>query len=158
VASVDDTLASLVLDPAAKLELRVPVRWVDRGTSVRANLAVHNTYGVPVIVGMQITKDSPWKPTAYLMIHGVQLRRLDVNATHSNRTPDRERWSEAHGDAVAYTPDNIPPVPMRAIGGEHYRALWEAFLQECGISTTSAYAWSDPALANDGPPLFDGEA
>jgi hypothetical protein len=90
--AVDDRVVAAVLDTRAGLELRIPVRWEDRGVTVRAQIAVHNVDGLPIFVGMQITKDKPWKPTVYLMLEGVHLRRLDVNASHTNRTPDRERW------------------------------------------------------------------
>lgn len=117
---VDDNLAALLLDPSARLELRVPMRWETRPTALRAQMGVHNAHGLPLLLGVQVLTMKPWKLTAYLMIYGQHIRRLDVNGAHRNRTGDREEWierthkhvfSEQHRDAVAYTPTNIPPVP-----------------------------------------------
>jgi hypothetical protein len=106
---------------------------------------------------MQVTKAKPWKPTVYLMLENEQLRRLDVNGSHGNRTPPREqwnrrthkhRWTEAHHDAVAYTPDGIPAVPVTNATGRHLRVVFEAFLAECHVETRGAYRWSDPTLTS----------
>jgi hypothetical protein len=152
----DDRLAASVLDPEAGLALLVPVRWRDKVATVRAQMAVHNDQGLPLYVSMQVTKDRPWKPTAYLMHESDQLRRLDVNGSHLNRTPDRERWtrrthkhawSEANRDARAYTPDDIPDLPVETFALDSLRVIFEAFLAECHIVTGGAYVWSDPDLA-----------
>lgn len=151
---MDDALVTAILSPQSKLELRVPVRWEDRGPNLRANMGVHNAHSRPLFVGMQITKDKPWKPTAYLMLNGVQLRRLDVNATHTNPT-DRQRWkwqthkhrwTEIHQDTVAYTPTDIPDVPFSGVTVDHLRGVFEAFLSECQITQAGTYAWNDPDL------------
>jgi hypothetical protein len=165
--AVDNTVVARVLDPKAGLELRVPVRWVDRRVAVRAQMAVHNADGLPIFLGIQVTKDKPWKPTVYLMLEGVHLRRLDVNGSHTNRTPDREnwqwrthkhRWSEATADAQAYTPDDIPRVPFVDVTAEHYRSVLEAFLDEVGIKKGGGYAWADPDLGSHVSSQLDGES
>jgi hypothetical protein len=92
---VDDDLAALLLDASARLELRVPMRWECRATSVRAHMGVHNSHGLPLILGVQVLTLKPWKLTAYLMIYGQHIRRLDVNGSH--RKPDR--WSRGVGRA-----------------------------------------------------------
>jgi hypothetical protein len=152
--AVTDEVVAAVLDPSAGLALQVPVRWKDRPGTVRAQMAVSNVHGLPLFVGMQVTKMSPWKPTVYLILENEQLRRLDVNGSHTNRTPDREqwtrrthkhRWSEAHRDAVAYTPAGIPDVPLSDVTSQ-LRGVFEAFLAECHIQTRGAYSWSDPTL------------
>jgi hypothetical protein len=120
-------------------------------------MAVHSAHALPLFVGMQVTKDRPWKPTVYLMCENEHLRRLDVNGTHTNRTTDRERWrqsthkhvwSEAHHDAVAYTPADIPAVPFTDVTGSQLRDVFEAFLRECQIEMRGAYRWSDPILTS----------
>lgn len=155
---VDDHLVAAVIDNPAALALLVPVTWRYRETSARTQMAVHNAHGLQIFVGMQVIKDKPWKPTAYLMYEGEHLRRLDVNGSHTNRTPDRERWrsrthkhtwTEAHHDAVAYTPTDIPQVPIGVVTSDHLRDVFEGFLTECGIATRGAYDWSDPNLALD---------
>lgn len=153
--AMTDRIAAAILDPSAGLALQVPVKWKERPSTVRAEMAVHNTHALPLFIGMQVTKDKPWKPTIYLMYENEHLRRLDVNGSHTNRTADREkwkhrthkhRWSEAHHDAMAYTPADIPNVPWTAVTGRHLRDVFEAFLRECQIETRGAYSWSDPNL------------
>ncbi|MGH3429641.1 MAG: hypothetical protein ACRDQZ_19080, partial [Mycobacteriales bacterium] len=90
---VDNTLAALVLGETARLELRVPMRWETRPTALRAQMDVHNAYDLPLLLGVQVLILKPWKLTAYLMIYGQHLRRLDVNGSHGNRTGDREVWN-----------------------------------------------------------------
>ncbi len=155
--AVTDTLVAAVFDETAGLALQVPVQWKDRPAAVRAQMAVSNVHALPLFVGMQVTKAKPWKPTVYLMVENEQLRRLDVNGSHTNRTPDREewrgrthkhRWSEAHRDAFAYTPEEIPAVPLTNVTGRELRGVFEAFLAECHIQTRGAYLWKDPTLTS----------
>jgi hypothetical protein len=155
--AVTDQLVAAILDAPAGLALQVPVKWKDRPATVRAQMAVHNAHALPLLVGMQVTKDRPWKPTVYLMYENEHLRRLDVNGTHTNRTADREqwthrthkhRWTEAHHAAVAYTPADIPGVPFTNVTGSHLRNVFEAFLKECQIEMRGAYSWSDPILTS----------
>jgi hypothetical protein len=155
--AVTDQLVTAILDPSAGLALQVPVKWKDRPAAVRAQMVVHNAHALPLLVGMQVTKDRPWKPTVYLMCENEQLRRLDVNGSHTNRTPDREqwrhrthkhRWTEDHHDAVAYTPTDVPSVPFDKVTGSHLQEVFEAFLRECRIEMRGAYSWSDPDLTS----------
>lgn len=152
---LDNNLAALILGETARLELRVPMRWETRTTAVSAQMGVHNAHGRPLLLGVQVLIPKPWKLTAYLMIYGQHLRRLDVNGSHGNRTGDREVWnerthkhtfSERHQDAVAYTPGDIPAVPSANVGGEHYRGAFEAFCAEHSIKLTGEYRWIDPVL------------
>jgi hypothetical protein len=158
--AVNDGVLAAVLDPSAGLALQVPVQWKDRTSCVRAQMAIHNVHAFPLFVGMQVTKDKPWKPTVYLMCENEHLRRLDVNGSHANRTSDHEqwmnrthkhRWSEAHRDAVAYTPEDIPSIPWSDVTGRHLREVFEAFLAECQIEMRGAYSWSDPSLVSNVP-------
>jgi len=87
LVTVTDQQVAAVLDPSAGLALQVPVKWKDRPSTVRAEMAVHNVHVLPLLVGMQVIKDKPWKPTVYLMLEHEHLRRLDVNGSHANRTP-----------------------------------------------------------------------
>lgn len=117
-----DKLTNAVLDPSASLELRVPVIWEDREAAVRATMGVHNAHGLPLLLGIQVLKDRPWKMTSYLMLYRKHIRRLDVNGSHRNRVGARERWverthkhifSERLQDAEAYTPTDIPAIRCR---------------------------------------------
>lgn len=155
--AVTDELVAAILDPSAGLALQVPVMWKNRSATVRVQMSVHNVHAFPLFVGMQVTKDKPWKPTVYLMYENEQLRRLDVNGTHTNRTANGEqwrdrthkhRWTEAHRDAVAYTPADVPAVPWSDVTGRHLRDVFEAFLRECHIEMRGAYSWSDPTLVS----------
>ena len=51
---LDDNLAALVLGETAGLELRVPMRWERRVTTVRAQMGVHNVYDLPLLLGVQV--------------------------------------------------------------------------------------------------------
>ena len=119
---LDNNLAALILGETAGLELRVPMRWETRATTVRAQMGVHNAHSLPLLLGVQVLIPKPWKLTAYLMIYGQHLRRLDVNGSHGNRTGDREVWnerthkhtfSEQHQDTVAYTLATFQLFPRR---------------------------------------------
>lgn len=152
---VDDELIALILDESACLELRVPMRWETRATTVRSQMGVHNAHGLPLQLGVQVLTLKPWKITVYLMIYGQHLRRLDVNGSHRNRTGDRQEWierthkhtcSEQYRDAVAYTPDDIPAVPWAGVVGEHYRGVFEGFCGEQDIKLTGEYTWVHPVL------------
>jgi len=55
---------------------------------------VHNSHGLPLILGVQVLTLKPWKLTSYLMVYWQHIRRLDVNGSHQNRTGDREEWVE----------------------------------------------------------------
>lgn len=110
----------------------------------------------PLSLNAQVLIHKPWKFTVFLMLHDVHLRRLDVNGSHRNRTSDREQWterthkhlwSEAHENAEAYTPRDIPAVPLTALTGDHYRRVFEAFCDECGIGLAAGYRWSDPVVS-----------
>lgn len=160
-----DKLAAAILDPSAALELRVPVIWKDRSSAVRAQVGVHNSHGLPLFLGAQVIKDKPWKFTLYLMIYNTHLRRLDINGSHRNKTGDRELWverthkhtfSEASRDSDAYTPDDIPEIPLLDVTGEHYREAFEAFCGECNIGLSHTYAWSAPIMGTS-PLMLDGE-
>lgn len=87
---MDDNLAALILSETAHLELRVPMRWETRATTVRAQMGVHNAHGLPLMLGIQVLTRKPWKLTVYLTIYNQHLRRLDVNGSHRNRTGERE--------------------------------------------------------------------
>ena len=152
---VEDNLTALILDETARLELRVPMRWKTRATTVRAQMGVHNAHGLPLVLGVQVLIPKPWKLTAYLMIYNQHLFRLDVNGSHRNRTGDREEWaerthkhtfSEQHQDTAAYTPGDIPAVPTASVVGEHYHGAFEAFCGEQAIKLTGEYRWIDPVL------------
>jgi hypothetical protein len=150
---VTDQMVAAVLDvTASKLELRVPLTWTHRATTHRAEAAVHNAHGLPLRLGLQIIADKPWKVTAYLMLHGTQIRRLDVNGSHRNRTDGqvwrsqthKHRFSEAHQDAEAYSPSDIPAVPFQNVSDEDYRQVLEAFCGECRIILGGSYVWQPP--------------
>jgi hypothetical protein len=60
---LDNNLAALVLGETAGLELRVPMRWEMRATTVRAQMGVHNAYDLPLFLGVQVLIPKPWKLT-----------------------------------------------------------------------------------------------
>jgi hypothetical protein len=99
------------------------------------------------------------------MLYDVHLRRLDVNGSHRNRAGAREtwvgrthkhRWCEARGDADAYTPGDIPCIPLTGITGDHYREVFEAFCGECGVALAEGYRWLAPDLSSSDDPLGEG--
>lgn len=139
--------------------------WKTVGATVRARLALHNVHALPLSLNAQVLIYKPWKFTVFLMLHGTHLRRLDVNGSHRNRTRDREQWierthkhlwSEVNDDAEAYTPCDIPSVPLTEVTGEHYRRVFEAFCGECGIDLVADFRWSDPLTSLRDSSLGEG--
>ena len=160
-----DGLAAGVFDASARLELRLPVTWECVGTTVRARMGLHNAHALPLILHAQVLIHKPWRITVFLMLYDVHLRRLDVNGSHRNRTGVREawverthkhRWSEAQADADAYTPGDIPSIPLTSVTGDHYRQVVEAFCGECGIALAGGYRWSAPDLNSSDDALGQG--
>jgi hypothetical protein len=47
---LDNDLAALILSETIDLELRVPMRWETRATTVRAQMGVHNAYDLPLLL------------------------------------------------------------------------------------------------------------
>ncbi|MEN9646648.1 MAG: hypothetical protein RL238_3317 [Actinomycetota bacterium] len=109
-----------------------------------------------LVMDLTINKQLPGKYTMQLRQRsGVNIRRLDVRGSHSNRpeTGNSERWqSRTHKhryrdmfeDAFAYTPTDIPDTtssPFHPEPDEHGR-VFEAFCGECGID--HAGQWTDP--------------
>jgi hypothetical protein len=83
--TVTDSVVAAVLDPSAGLALQVPVTWKDRPGTVRAQMAVSNAHALPLLVGMQVTRAKPWKPTVYLT-SAIQLSGPDQRfSTHGGR-------------------------------------------------------------------------
>ena len=62
------------------------MRWECRATSVRAHMGVHNSHGLPLILGVQVLTLKPWKLTAYLMIYGQHIRR-STSTDHTGTGP-----------------------------------------------------------------------
>jgi hypothetical protein len=58
-----------------------------------------------------------------------------------NERTHKHTFSEQDQDTVAYTPDDIPAVPMRNVVGDHYRGAFEAFCGEQAIKLTGEYRW-----------------
>lgn len=162
---VTDGLAAGVFDASARLELRLPVSWVRVGTTVRARMVLHNAHALPLVLHAQVLIHKPWKFTVFLMLYDVHLRRLDVNGSHRNRVGAREtwierthkhRWSEARADADAYTPSDIPSIPLTNVTADHYRQVLEAFCGECGITLADGYQWSAPQVNSSDDALGEG--
>jgi hypothetical protein len=80
-----------IFDPSARLELRVPVVWAPVGTTVRARMGLHNAHALPLKLHAQVLILKPWKPTVFLMLQNVHLRRLDVNGSRGK--PNRRSRS-----------------------------------------------------------------
>jgi len=90
----------------------------------------------------------PWS-SHWLLVWGKKvereqpetIRRLDLRDDHPN--PDgklfegathKHRWSVADNNAWAYAPDDIPHDPsIPPLIEDNYRAIFEAFANECGI-------------------------
>ena len=133
---IDDDLAALLLDASARLELRVRMRWECRATSVRAHMGVHNSHGLPLILGAGA---HPQAVEADRLPDDLRAAHpsLDVNGSHRNRTGGREEWverthkhwfSEAHQDTVAYIPDDIPSLHQAS----RHAATWTRHRTSCG--------------------------
>jgi hypothetical protein len=165
--SLTDTEAEMLLtDPA--LLVNEPVEWAvpqgqeDDPAGVCMTVRVFNGAGENLRVTARIALAVPHR-SHWLLIWGdkrdqeraVCLRRLDLRDRHAN--PDGEAWdnathkhtwSVAAGNDWAYTPDDIPHDQVaEPVGPDDYRAVFEAFLDECQIGRGPDYKWQDPPLA-----------
>jgi hypothetical protein len=170
-----DSGAAALLDSSVSKTVNEEVVWTaggarsGEGSEVRMRVSVFNSMNEPLFVTGRIELDNPLA-SHWLLVwgtkrggqHSVNLRRLDLRDSHPN--PDGQRWdhathkhtwSEADGNAWAYTPTDIPHDQSPSfVGHDDYRLICEAFLAECGIELGPDYKWSEPPLDAGTPTLW----
>ena len=147
------------IDGQTHLKVAEPVAWVREGHHVKAVVSVVGVgVNTNLVMDLLIKTKMPGQYTYQLRQKpGVNLRRLDVRGSHTNRaeTGNEEVWRfrthkhrfrDRFEDTFAYTPDDIPDTassPLCPEPDEHGR-VFDAFCAECGIDP--AGQWTDPPL------------
>lgn len=165
--------SDLILSSDVSKTINEEVVWTatERPAEARFSVAVFNSAEATLTLRGRLLVDRPWR-SHWLLTWGNKgakqtvesLRRLDLRDAHTN--PDGEtwddathkhRWSASAGDAWAYTPTDIPHAPdIDPDTPDDYRAVFEAFAAECGITLGPDYKWSDPDLRpSAAPPLWE---
>ncbi len=140
-----------------RMAVKVPIGWTSAPGFVTAKVAVDapEMYGAGLVLDLSLSRVRPWRYTYQLRSGGVQIRRLDVRGSHRNHVGEpgvwrdethKHRWTDLYGDAIAYSPDDIPAKPGTTVGADEYRAVFEAFAAECRITLTGGYRWVEPDL------------
>ncbi len=86
-------------------------------------------------------KASPNAPEMYgarLVLDGSHRNHVGEPGVWRDET-HKHRWTNLHGDAIAYSLGDITAKPGAAVGADEYRAVFEAFAAECEISLTEGY-------------------
>lgn len=151
---------------AAEKQVDRPVAWTEQTDSrfVRMEVPVSNALSENLYLTGRINRLRPgvsgwaliWGRKAFRE-HPESIRRLDLRDTHRNpdgqwwrKQTHKHRWSAADNNDWAYTPDDIPhDQSASAVDADDYRAVFEAFAAECGVSLGRCYRWEEPVLTLD---------
>lgn len=138
----------LLLSKTAKATTHGPITWTSK-RSVSVGLLQVRTVLAGLEEGairMQIRWPAPSEPRCQYLIGGAAVRRLCVNDPHPPFDSTHKHIINPLGsEEDAYEPDDIPPVPLAPrVAPGIYRAILEAFIAECEISTGEDYAWTEP--------------
>ncbi len=159
-----DPEAQALLSSDCTRTVNEAVEWTAAGGESRFSVQVFNTRSETLTLRGRINEAVPHR-SHWLLVwgdkrrqeHAVVLRRLDLRDDHDN--PDgqawrgethKHTWSQDEDNAWAYTPDDIPHDPDPGpVGADDYRAIFEAFVAECGVGFGPDYCWTDPKLDGD---------
>jgi hypothetical protein len=146
------------------LKVEGKLTWGVHGQNLRASAAVAGAPGGGDLrLHMRVSPKVPGKYTVLLRAaDGQVLRRLDVRGSHSNRgrRDSEERWvrrthkhrhTDDFGDAVAYTPVDLPETdgePWEPVTEAEYRNVFEGFCAECGVDPGES--WTEPEIGGSG--------
>lgn len=138
----------------AGLRITSPISWNTKSVTWRwFEVGVHNDLGVALVLHMQVNQRTPERYSIHLRSGPDHLRRLDIRGSHANKDSERRiwnwethkhRWTDEFGDGWAYTPDGIP-ADGDAVAPQEYRAVFEAFCDECAIMIETQ--WIEPVVA-----------
>jgi len=165
----DEEAKRLISDPSVSKVVAERVAWTvtmtrnHRPTEIRARVSVVNSLKERMYLDGRILVERPWQSHWVLTwgskAHHEQpesLRRLDLRDSHRNpdgqvweRQTHKHLWSVADGNAVAYTPEDIPHDPATPpVTPDDYRAIFEAFAREMSIDLAPDYTWEDPPVSD----------
>lgn len=130
------------------------VEWRHGDRDVQATVRVGNTQGQHIELRMRASYAVPDRLHVMLVWRQTSIRRLDVRDdghTNPNGTSleptHKHRWTDQHGDGVAYNPSDLPPTD-NVVAPEDYRPIVEAFCREVNVDP-SGMRWTDPDLSKE---------
>jgi hypothetical protein len=138
----------LLLSKSAKATTSGPIVWTPKRSITVGILKVKTV--IPGLeqgaVRIYICWPAPSEPRCQYLIGGAAVRRLCVNNPHPPFDSTHKHIINPRGsEEDAYEPDDIPPVPLAPrVAPGTYRAILEAFVNECEISLGEDYAWTEP--------------
>ena len=157
----------LIDDPKVSKTIGEPILWTvtrsrsGRPSEVRTKVVVVDSLNERLFMDVRIAVERPWQ-SHWIMTwgnkmhheHPEQIRRLDLRDDHRSPTGTNYRrqthkhlWSVEDGNAVAYTPHDIPHDPATPpVAPDDYRAIFEAFAREVHIEFAPDYVWEDPPV------------
>ncbi|MEV0001390.1 hypothetical protein AB0H28_03755 [Micromonospora sp. NPDC050980] len=144
-----------LLSPLARAVTVGGITWTatrGQGSSKEGIVRVRTALAVlsPCLLRLVVNPLAPSEPKLqYLVGAGrdrFSARRLCVNVPHRPITgTHKHRVEPGSSDEGAYEPTDIPEVPLQPrVAPGTYRAILEAFANECFIEMASDFAWSEP--------------
>lgn len=142
-----------LLSPLAQAVTVGGITWnANRGVSKEGMVRVRTALAVlsPCMLRLVVNPLAPSEPKLqYLAGTGrdrFSARRLCVNVPHRPITgTHKHRVEPGSSDEGAYEPTDIPEVPLQPrVAPGTYRAILEAFANECFIEMASDFTWSEP--------------
>ena len=134
--SLTDTEFTSILKDEAK-HIRGDVLWredEDHSPAREFRVDVESTNGWPLFVRGYYNAVAGTLSYALILKTAGRIYGLDLGKDHHNPQCEQigerhlHRWSQVHGDKLAYVPDNVIAVVSDPV------AAWEEFCAEAGIS------------------------
>jgi hypothetical protein len=126
---------------------------------------VESPHDVRVVLDLHINSTLLWKYAYQLRLGSQPIRRLCVRVSHRNRCrgstkswiheTHKHQYTDECGDSFAYTPSPFPPTPDLTVTPGEYRAVFEAFCDECNIQRQ--VEWIEPRWTAIPLSLDEGE-
>lgn len=147
------TYMGSLLSPQAKAVTVGPIVWrSDRGVAQRGAVDVTTVMSDlrPCSLEIRINPLSPSEPKLVYLVGSASerfaARRLCVNAPHRPYTGTHKHIAAiGGGEDQAYEPTDIPQVPLAPrVAPGVYRAILEAFANECHVTMGSDFVWTEP--------------
>lgn len=142
----------LLLSKAAQATTVGPITWKTQGSVSEGVLQVRTI--LPQLeqaaLRISIRKPAPSQPRfQYLVGVGAakaSVRRLCVNEEHRPFTGTHKHMiNPLETDEDAYEPNDIPKVPLAPrVAPGTYRAILEAFANECEVTLGTDFTWTEP--------------
>lgn len=138
----------LLLSPAAHAVTEGPLVWKYKGSTADGEVAVHTV--LPQLetgrLRISVRRLAPSQPRFQYLIGGASVRRLCVNEEHRPIAGTHKHMiNPLETEEDAYEPKGIPVVPLAPrVAPGTYRAILEAFAEECEITLGEDFAWIEP--------------